>query len=136
MLALQQFERAIVYFEPLVQRFPDKKSENLLQLAAIQIQLSENLFDEEEDDVSERYKQLAEENLHASLAIENSYMGHLLLGQLLKDDRPSEAEDHLNQAQAMTTDAIVQLAVEKDLGDIAMDRQQYAEALQHFNRLA
>ena len=136
MLALQQFERAIVYFEPLVQRFPDKQSENLLQLAAIQIQLSENLSDEEEDDASERYKQLAEENLHASLAIENSYMVHLLLGQLLKDDRPGEAEDHLNQAQAMTTDAFVQLAVEKDLGDIAMDREQYDEALQHFNRVA
>jgi tetratricopeptide (TPR) repeat protein len=135
MLALQQFERAIVYFEPLVQRFPDKKSENLLQLAAIQIQLSEYLFDEEEDDASERYKQLAEENLYASLAIENSYMGHLLLGQLLKDDRPGEAEDHLNQAKAMTTDAFVQLAVEKDLGDIAMDREQYDEALQHFNRV-
>src|SRR5260370_1142793 len=62
-------------------------------------------------------------------------MGHLLLGQLLKDDRPGEAEDHLNQAKAMTTDAFVQLAVEKDLGDIAMDREQYDEALQHCNRV-
>lgn len=136
MLALQQFERAIVYFEPLVERFPDKRSENLLQLAAMQIQLSENLFDEEEDAPAERYEQLAAENLRASLAIENSYMGHLLLGQLLKDDHPGEAEDHLNQAKAMTTDAFVQLAVEKDLGDIAMDREQYDEALQHFNRVA
>src|SRR6266851_3070559 len=63
-------------------------------------------------------------------------MVHLLLGQLLKDDRPGEAEDHLNQAKAMTTDAFIQLAVEKDLGDIAMDREQYDEALQHFNRVA
>jgi len=138
LLALKEFERAIVYFEPLVQRFPDKKHESLLQLAGIQMQLSESLFQEEEDEASERYKELAEANIRESLALDNNYVGHLLLAELLKEDpeRLDEAEDHLNQVKALTTNEDVEFTIENNLGEIALEREQYDKALQHFQRVA
>ena len=138
LLALKLLERGILYFESLVEHFPEKKSESLLQLAGIQMQLSEDLFDEDEDEASERYRELADANIRESLALEDSYLGHLLLAELLKDDdeRLDEAEEHLNLAKAMTTDEKVEWAVESNLGEIAMEQDQYEKALQHFQRAA
>lgn len=102
------------------------------------MQLSEDLFDEDEDEASERYRELADANIRESLALEDSYLGHLLLAELLKDDdeRLDEAEEHLNLAKAMTTDEQVEWAVESNLGEIAMEQDQYEKALQHFQRAA
>ena len=138
LLALNNLERAVVYFEALVQRFPTKKNENLLQLAAMQWQLGNSLLEEGEDEASARYKQLAETYARESLALDNNYMGHILMSQLLKDnaERLGEAEDHLNQAKALNTSELVEIAVENDLGEIAMGREQYDQALQHFQRAA
>jgi tetratricopeptide (TPR) repeat protein len=138
LLALNHLERAVVYFEALVQRFPAKKNENLLQLAAMQWQLGNSLLEEGEDEASARYKQLAETHARESLALDNNYMGHILMSQLLKDnaERLDEAEDHLNQAKALNTSELVEIAVENDLGEIAMGREQYDQALQHFQRAA
>ena len=138
LLALNDLERAVVYFEALVQHFPDKKNENLLQLAAMQWQLGNSLLEEGEDEASARYKQLAETHARESLALDDNYMGHILMSQLLKDDaeRLDEAEDHLNQAKALNTSELIEIAVENDLGEIAMGREQYDQALQHFQRVA
>ena len=138
LIALKEFERAVVYFEPLVQRFPEKKNEELLQLAGIQIQLSASLLEEEEDEAVEEYRELAEANIRESLALDNNYLGHLLLAELLKDDheRLDEAEDHLNQAKASNTNEDIEFAIEHNLGEIAMNQEQYDKALQHFQRVA
>ena len=138
LIALNEFERAVVYFEPLVQRFPKKRSEELLQLAGIQIQLSASLSEEEEDEAAEEYRELAESNIRESLALDNTYLGHMLLAELLKDDpeRLDEAEDHLNQAKALNTNEDIEFAIEHSLGEIAMDQEQYDKALQHFQRVA
>ncbi len=138
LLALNKLERAVVYFEALYQRFPDKKNENLLQLAAMQWQLGNSLLEEGEDEASARYKQLAETHTRESLALDNNYMGHILMSQLLKDnaERLDEAEDHLNQAKTLNTSELIEIAVENDLGEIAMGREQYDQALQHFQRVA
>jgi tetratricopeptide (TPR) repeat protein len=138
LLALNHLERAVVYFEALVQRFSAKKNENLLQLAAMQWQLGNSLLEEGEDEASAKYKQLAETHARESLALDNNYMGHILMSQLLKDnaERLDEAEDHLNQAKALNTSELVEIAVENDLGEIAMGREQYDQALQHFQRAA
>ena len=138
LIALKQLERAIVYFEPLVQRFPEKKHEELLQLAGIQMQLSDSLFEEEEDEAAEKYRELAEANIRESLALDNNYLGHMLLAELLKDDseRLDEAENHLYQAKALNTNEVTEIAIEHSLGEIAMNQEQYDKALQHFQRVA
>ena len=138
LLALNNLERAVIYLEALVQHFPAKKNENLLQLAAMQWQLGNSLLEEGEDEASARYKQLAETHARESLALDDNYMGHILMSQLLKDnaERLDEAEDHLNQAKALNTSELIEIAVENDLGEIAMGREQYDQALQHFQRVA
>jgi tetratricopeptide (TPR) repeat protein len=93
---------------------------------------------QKKDEAFERYKKLAEASIRESLAQGNDYLAHMLLAELLKDDpeRLDEAEDHLNQAKALTTNEDTELAIENRLGEIAMDREQYDKALRHFQRVA
>jgi DNA-binding CsgD family transcriptional regulator len=86
------------------------------------------------DEAFERYKQLAEASIRESLAHDNDYLGHMLLAELLKEDpeRLDEAEDHLNQAKALTTNEDMLLTIEDSLGEIAMEQAQYHKALRHF----
>src|SRR6516164_7131666 len=90
------------------------------------------------DETFERYKKIAEASIRESLALDNDYQGHILLAELLKDDpeRLDEAEDHLNQARALTANKEAELTIENSLGEIAMKREQYQKALRHFQRVA
>src|SRR5574337_881522 len=90
------------------------------------------------DEAIERYKKLAEASIRDSLALDNDFLGPLLLAELLKDnaERLDEVEDHLNQAMALTTDKDAELTIENSLGEIAMKREQYHKALRHFQRVA
>ena len=90
------------------------------------------------DEAFERYKKLAEASIRESLALDNDYLGHMLLAELLKEDpeRLDEAEDHLNQAKSLTTNEDMQLTIENSLGEIAMEQAQYQKALRHFQGVA
>ncbi len=90
------------------------------------------------DESTEQYRKLAEARIRESLALDNDYQRHILLAELLKDDleRLDEAEDHLNQARALTTNTDAELTIENSLGEIAMKREQYQKALRHFLRVA
>lgn len=137
-LALKQLERSLIYFEPLARRFREKREENLRILASIQMQLSESYFEDEEDAMAEELEELAEANLRESLAIDDNYLGHLLLAELLQedDDRLAEAEEHLQQAKALTTDENVEATIEHTWGKLAMEQEEYNSALRHFQRFA
>src|SRR5690242_14560657 len=90
------------------------------------------------DEAFEQYKNLAEASLREALAVDNDYLGHMLLADLLKENpqRLDEAEDHLNQAKALTANEDMLLTIEYGLGEIAMEQAQYLKALQHFHRVA
>jgi tetratricopeptide (TPR) repeat protein len=90
------------------------------------------------DKAFEQYKNLAEASLREALAHDNDYLGHMLLAELLKENpqRLDEAEDHLNQAKALTTNEDMLLTIEYALGEIAMEQAQYHKALQYFQRVA
>ena len=90
------------------------------------------------DEAFEQYKNLAEASLREALALDNDYLGHMLLAELLKEnpERLNEAEDHLNQAKALTTNEDMLLTIENGLGEIAMEQAQYLKALQHFQSVA
>jgi tetratricopeptide (TPR) repeat protein len=90
------------------------------------------------DEAFEQYRNLAEASLREALALDNDFLGHMLLAELLKEnpERLNEAEDHLNQAKALTTNEDMLLTIEYGLGEIAMEQAQYQKALQHFQIVA
>jgi tetratricopeptide (TPR) repeat protein len=139
LVLIHKYERAIVYLEPLARRFTEERAEVLRQLAAVEIELSKQYIEEKEDDErAERFQELAEEALRESLAIEDNFEAHLSLAELLLDDneRLDEAEDHLLQARTMVTEPSDEAHIELHLGEIAMEREQYEEALSHYQHVA
>jgi tetratricopeptide (TPR) repeat protein len=139
LVLIHKYERAIVYLEPLARRFTQERAEVLRQLAAVVIELSKQYLEEKEDDErAERFQELAEEALRESLAIEDNFEAHLSLAELLLDDneRLDEAEDHLFQAKTMVTEPSDEAHIELHLGEIAMEREQYEEALSHYQHVA
>lgn len=138
MLLLRKYERCAVYLEPLVQRFAEQRGLSLRQIAAVQRELSKQYFEEGDDERAERFLELAEEALRESLAIEDSFEAHISIAELLidKNEHLDEAEDHLLQAGALTTEPSDEAHIELHLGEISVEREQYEEALSHYQRVA
>ncbi len=137
-LLFRQFERSIVYLELLIERFPEQRAENLRTLATVQIDLSQKYFDRGDDELAKRCQERAEEALRESLAIQDSFAAHMSMAELLinMNERLDEAEDHLLQIKAMTTDPADEAHIALHLGQIAMVREQYEEALSQYQRFA
>lgn len=142
----EENERALAYLEREVQQFSEERGEILRQIGAIQMQLSDSYLEEDEEEEygdeeerAERFRELAEASVRESLNVENSATGHLLLADLLiekgDDEDLDEAEDHLHQAQGLTTDQSELTLIENDLGEICMDRGEYEQALSHGRRI-
>ncbi len=90
------------------------------------------------DEAFEQYKNLAEVSIRQAIDLDNDYMGHMLLADLIKEDpeRLDEVEEHLNMAKALTSNKDMLLTIEYALGEIAMEQSQYQKALQYFQKLA
>ena len=160
-MALGELERSLAYLERMVEQFPQRKGELLLQIAAIQIRLSEAYYelddedemdeddemenvvesdpDEAELDRGEHFYELGKATLEEALSIDNTATGHILLADLLIDngdaDEFDEAEDHLLQAQTLTTTPGELAHIEYSLGEIDIEREQYEHALRHFQQV-
>ena len=162
-MMLGELERSIAYLERMVERFPTRKAELLLQIAGLQIQLSETYYAREDDDFSEdddldeeeaedertivdselsrgeHFYELAKATLEESLQVDESVIGHVLLADILIDNGDEEefevAEDHLEQARTLT-EAPADLAhIEMSQGGLEMEREQYEHALRHFEQV-
>jgi tetratricopeptide (TPR) repeat protein len=134
--AVLQYEHSLIYLEPLARQFPD--GPRLRQLAAFQRELSNRFFDEEDDERSVRFLDLAGEALRKSLSLENSFEAHISLAEILIDENEhlDEAEEHLLQAKAMVTDPADDAHIEMHLGEIAFEQKKYENALQHYQHVA
>ena len=137
MIVFNQFERCLVYLEPLARRFEEKRGLYLRRLAEVQQRLGEKYLDVEDYERAERFQELAEEALNESLAVENNWEARISLAELfIDDDRFDEAEEQLLEAKAMTTDPADEAHIEMHLGQVATGREQYEEALGHYQRVA
>lgn len=145
-ILFEENERALVYLERVVNQFDEERGEILRQIGAIQMQLSDQDYEEEEEEEygdeeerAERFRELAEASVRESLKVDNSATGHLLMADLLiergADEDLDEAEDHLHQAQELTTDQSELTLIENDLGEISMARGEYEQALSHGKRI-
>jgi Flp pilus assembly protein TadD len=142
---LNNYERSLVFLDPLAHRFAEGRAEALRHLAGAEIQLAEEFLKEDEDERAEHFEELAEAALRESLALEDHYLTHLLLTELLiqknvsddenEDKLLDEAVAHLHQAQALTTNTETLASIEHQLADIAEMREQDNEAIQHYRRM-
>lgn len=137
MVSLGQYERCLAYLVPLTQRFPQDRALYLRRMADVQQTLSGKYFDKDYDERGELYQDLAEQSLRESLAIEDDFEAHMALVEILIDDneRLDEAEDHLLKAKDLMTDSDQEAHVERHLGEIALEREQFQEAFSHYQRV-
>lgn len=132
----QQFERGLVFMEPFTRRFSEDRAKTLRSQAIAQRELSAKYFDLEDDERGERLLQLAEQALIESLSIEDNFDVRISLSEVIieQDERLDEAEEHLQRASTFTTEPADVAHIELHLGEIATAREQYEEAVQHYQR--
>jgi tetratricopeptide (TPR) repeat protein len=132
-MVVEDLERAAVYMELQVERFPEQQAENLRKLGLTQLAMSERYYEDEMDEASERYRTLSISTLRNSLALEDTADTRIMLASLLfDDDNLDEAEDQLHQAGALPTEDDQMALIEFALGDIANEREQFDLALHHY----
>ena len=138
LILFELYERSLVYLEPLARSFDEKRAETLRALAAVYVELSEKYLEQDDDERADRFQELAEETLRESLDIEESFLARISLAELLIDEneRLDEAEEHLHKARILTSDPADEAHIELHLGEIAMEREQYEQALSHYQRIA
>src|SRR5205814_8708503 len=109
-----EYERCIVYLELMLERFPEDRTSNLKKLASVQRDLSQKYFDSGDDEIGKRCLERAEDALLSSLAVEDDIDAHFSVAEVLieMNERLDEAEDHLLQARAMSTDPADEAHVE------------------------
>ncbi len=131
-------ERTLVYLEGVERYFPEQQAEALRQIGTLQLNLSEQYDEEEDDERAEHFSELAETSLRNSLIIEDNLDAQMLLAEVLQsiggDEKLDEAEDHLHQAQALNPDQSHLATIENQLGDIELEREEYEKALSCFQR--
>jgi tetratricopeptide (TPR) repeat protein len=137
MVATGQYERCLAYLVPLTQRFPVQRALYLRRIADLQLRVSEEYFEEDDKERGELYLDLAEKSLEESLTVENSLEAHVSLAEMFLDDdeRWDEAKDHLLAAKELTTDPEDEAHIERHLGEIAMEQEEFQEALSHYQRV-
>src|SRR6266568_3710749 len=136
---LKLSERAIIYLEGIIQRFPkDYDIKKILQhLAVSQADLSEQYKQDDIDERAEHFFELALENLQKSIEVDNTALAHIILAELfMTNDRTEEAVAELQLAKTLTSNRDEEAQIEADLASIAMTDEQYDEAIEHYKRVA
>ena len=129
-------ERIIVYLERMIQRFPDNKGELLRRLGATLAGLAYNFSNKGMDERKAPFLARAEETLQESIETQNAASGHMLLGELyLSMKRHDEAEAEFLTAKKMVANPDEEKAIEAGLGNIVMNRENFAEAIPHYQRV-
>lgn len=134
-------ERTLVYLERLVQRFPDNHVEALRRLGSTLTTLAYKYDDIESNaELQARQQHLlarAEQTLKEAIEAEHSALNYTLLAELyLSQERNDDAEAQLLQGKTATPNAEEEATIEAALGNIAMRREQIAEALPHYQRVS
>jgi len=138
-MRLNENELGIVYLTHLLEHFPEEKNQALRGIAMFQQKRSaEMLEDDENDERAKRLSTLAEQTLLDLLDVEDHFDTHMDLAEMFleDDERLDDAENHLLQAQKLTNKPEDEAHIEMHLGEIAMEREEYQEALKHYQRRA
>lgn len=134
-LLMGEFERCLVYLDPMIERFADLRAANLRQKAALHIKLRDKYNEARDDERAERAVELATQALRKSLTLEDNFDAQMKLAELLVGDEEfDEAQTHLQHARELATEVEDEAYIEYHLGEIAVSQGRYADALQHYQR--
>jgi tetratricopeptide (TPR) repeat protein len=132
-------ERAIVYLEAIIQRFPkDYDINKILQLLAVsQADLAEQYKQDDMNELAEHFNEMAMDNLHKAIALNNTALAHIILAEMLMtNNRKEEAIAELDLAKTLSSNRDEEAQIEADLATMAMQDQKYDEAIEHYKRVA
>lgn len=131
-------ERAMVYLEQWAKHFPQdyRHPAILQQLGAVESTLA-NQYDEIGlRERSDHFFSLAETNLREALEKDRTPMAYVLLAEVKgMQGALDEAQSLFETALADNPPRELETEIENDLGNLAIDRQRYEEALRHFMRV-
>jgi len=135
-LLVEDLERIVVYLELMIQRFPEKRADNLRQLSATLLDLAHQYDPQKMPERVEHLLQRADETVRQSITIDDAAAGHVLYGELLMHKgEVDKAEAELHIALEMKPERDTEMIIEAGLGNIAMRREQMNEAIPHYKRV-
>jgi len=134
---LQDYERAAIYLQPLVDHFPDERSEALKKLALSQLEISSQ-YGETDEARENHFIDLAEISLRETLKVDDTATAYISLAELLIDPREEydEAEALLKQAETHSPNDAEQSLIENARARIAEANGNNEEALLHYQHAA
>jgi tetratricopeptide (TPR) repeat protein len=131
-------ERAKVYLEQWERRFPQdtRHIAVLQQLGAVESALAGQYDEAGLRERSASFFSLAETHLREALKEDKTPLAYVLLAEVLVlQGAYDEAQSLLEAALATDPPREMEVEIENDLGNLAIDRQRYEEALRHFMRV-
>ncbi len=130
-------ERKMVYLERMTQRFSEERSDNLRRLGSAMAAIADLDTERGMDARAKHMLKRAEEALREAISIDEDALSHMLLGELLiSENRYAEAEAELLIAKGLPHTEQVEASIEAGLGNIAMNNDQIAEAIIHYQRVS
>lgn len=137
-MSVRAVERAAVYAEQLVNRFPNDPDHLVARqrLGAVLIAQSERASSLGLSEQALHFMDLGEATLRETLSAQDP-LSYLLVAELLiGQQKYEEAEKLLLEARGFAQERDVQAQIEFDLANLAMNRERFAEAQQYLERLA
>ncbi len=131
-------ERAMVYLEQWERRFPQDSRHTAImqQLGAVESALAGQYDEVGLQERSRHFFSLAETRLRDALEKDRTPLAYVLLAEVKgMQGVYDEAQSLLEAALAADPPREMEVEIENDLGNLAIDRQRYEEALRHFMRV-
>ena len=134
-------ERTVAYLERLIQRFPQTSADTVRTLGATLVEWAFQYNDPQDKERRQRLLERAETHLRAANSVDDTAVGHTLLGEFLMSiNHNDEAREEFLQGQQLFpqqgADPHLHATIEAGLGNIAMRQEHIDEAIEHFERVA
>lgn len=135
---IQDIERAIVYVRQAAIHSTEERSEIFLNLALSYQALAARLHEEEDHEREGKIEDLIEPTLRQSIAIDENPTNLTALATilLLNDGDIDAAKEYYDKAQKGPLTPELTVNIETGLGEIAIQDEEYAIAIKHFQTLS
>jgi tetratricopeptide (TPR) repeat protein len=137
-MSLRAVERAAVYAEELVRRFPNDPDHlsTRQRLGAVQVALAERFGSLGLNEQARHFMELGEATLRDTLSTHDPLSYVLVAELLVSQGKEEDAEKLLLEAREFAQERDAQAQIEFDLAHIAVNQERFADAQRYLERLA